>query len=805
MRSYAERIERTAERCLPYEGHLNPHVVVLRGDLLLAMGRAHGLSLHELSAVNERNAQARILSALHRQIADDGLTIYLHLVRHQHVEMPPAPQFRSPFAAELAHVYRERVLRGQVFANEWFVSTVFAPRNPLGTAVGGKQIARTRSRLRKQRAEIDPERLTEIEELWHTLLRSLDGYELVRLGLRQSGAAVRSEIAEALHLILGGDPEPAPLVQGPLGSLVYTDDMIFGRRAFEIRLPDRSRYGAIFGFREYMPRTWPGIIDAVYGLPMPLVMTQSFAFLNRTTAVNRSGLQSGRMTEGGDHALSQIQALKEEQDALASGHAVKGVHHFSLAIYADSLPELNRRAALARTMLAEAGAKIAQERNPGAMEGSVFAQLPGNTHLIPRPGAINSRNFAHLANLAAFPKGGKTGRWGPAMMRFKTTAGTAYDYCPHVGEVGLTFCAGRVGSGKSTWLLFWLLMVGQYMGDNGVVFFFDADRGGEMAVLAAGGRYVNVRKGENSGLNPLKGLNDTPASRDFLFGWIRSLILSDGRDPYPVSDDARLAIGIAAVMRMPVEMRSLEAVRQFLGGWGDPNGAGPRLEPWCRGGPKGWAFDGVADETGFSQMREGVPLPIVGFDLTAILDDPMIADPAGAYLLYQIRAFMDGRRGVAALDEFRKYLLSPTFKWATEAFLLDARKYEWIVALVTQQPEHVLGDRFGATLVGQCMTKIFFPTPTADEDVYLNRLHLTPGEVKAIREGMAPGSRKMLIHREGVNTESVIVNFDLSAMPEYVAVLSGRAKTVREAEKLRAGNSENWVSEFMKAQREAAD
>jgi type IV secretion system protein VirB4 len=255
---------------------------------------------------------------------------------------------------------------------------------------------------------------------------------------------------------------------------------------------------------------------------------------------------------------------------------------------------------------------------------------------------------------------------------------------------------------------------------------------------------------------------------------------------------------------MPVEMRSLEAVRQFLGGWDEPNGAGPRLEPWCRGGPKGWAFDGAADETGLAQMREDVPLPIVGFDLTAILDDPMIADPAGAYLLYQIRTFMDGRRGVVALDEFRKYTLRTYFKWATEAFLLDARKYEWIVALVTQQPEHVLGDRFGATLVGQCHTKIFFPT-TADEDVYLNQLHLTPGEIRAICEEMQPGSRKMLIHREGVNTESVIVDFDLSAMSEYVAVLSGRAKTVREAEKLRAGNSKNWVSKFMESQKEAVD
>jgi hypothetical protein len=107
---------------------------------------------------------------------------------------------------------------------------------------------------------------------------------------------------------------------------------------------------------------------------------------------------------------------------------------------AASLPsvELTRRAGLARTRLAEAGALIAQESNPGGLEAAYFAQLPGNSQWRTRPGAINSRNFAHLANFAAFPHGARAGRWGGAMARFKTTAGTAYDYIPHVDDVGMT-------------------------------------------------------------------------------------------------------------------------------------------------------------------------------------------------------------------------------------------------------------------------------------------------------------------------------------------------------------------------------
>jgi len=51
----------------------------------------------------------------------------------------------------------------------------------------------------------------------------------------------------------------------------------------------------------------------------------------------------------------------------------------------------------------------------------------------------------------------------------------------------------------------------------------------------------------------------------------------------------------------------------------------------------------------------------------------------------------------------------------------------------------------------------------------------------------------------------VVVDFDLSSMPDYVAVLSGRAKTVRHAEHLRAERGEGWLAEFMRTYTEARD
>jgi type IV secretion system protein VirB4 len=807
-------LERDTDPLLPYVGHIAPDKVLLKDGSVFVMAALHGKP-HELSAADERNAAVRTIAGLWKNIAAENLTVCVHLVRRRAGELPPPPVFRNRFSADLDHVYRERVLRGQLFENRWFLSILLAPRTVAGTVVRGERWRRVTSHVTSARLDIEADLKAAADNAWLAVPRSLEAYNLRRLGLREKRGVVFSEVGEALRQILYCDGLPVPLAGGYLGNAVCTDRVVFGprlhrfgrrlSRVFEIQHPGRARYGALFSLREYPMRTWPGLFDTLLSLPCELVFSQSFTFLAKTDTERRLSTKARHMVNAGDRALSQIEDIQKPGgalDKLMSGEWVMGTHSLSLAVYANELAALPGLAALARTRLADSGAIVIQESCRGGMEAAFFSQLPGNLEWQVRPGAISSVNFAHMADFSAFPTGAPAGRWGAAMARFKTTGATAYDFIPHVDDVGMTAIFGRIGSGKSLTLMFLLAMFDQYMVDNdGILFFFDKDRGGEILAHAVGGRYLVIHAGQDSGLNPLKGLSDTPADRAFLSRWLRALIQLDGHGPIDPEDEARIADGVAAVMRLPHAMRSLLGLRQFLG-W-HPRGAGARLERWCRDGPLGWAFDGEEDRIGLSYRDGGVTL--MGFDLTEILDDPEIVNPAGAYLLYFVRLFMDGRRGVAALDEFRKYFLHPQFGGMAEDFLLTSRKNNWIVLLVTQQPEHVLGDKFGATLIGQCHSLFLFPTPTADEDVYRNQLFLSEGELQVIREDMQPGSRRFLIKRRGENTESVVVDFDLSTMPDHVAVLSGRARTVRHAARLREERGEDWLSEFMRTHTEARD
>ena len=191
--------------------------------------------------------------------------------------------------------------------------------------------------------------------------------------------------------------------------------------------------------------------------------------------------------------------------------------------------------------------------------------------------------------------------------------------------------------------------------------------------------------------------------------------------------------------------------------------------------------------------------------MTQLLEHDEVCAPAGAYLLYRVTQILDGRRVVLSIDEFRFYLKNPQFAAVVDNLLLTVRKSNGAVFLALQMPEHILESPLGPSIVAQCQTKIMFPSPTADRAVYIDGLKCTEGEYRAVREDMAVGKRRFLLKREKA---SVICEFDLGQMRDYVAILSGRANTVRFAEKLRqelGDEPAKWLPEFLRSYHDAKD
>ena len=790
------RTERSAAQYLPYIGHIGPQTVLLEDGSLLAMAHVTGLPF-EMADHATRNARLRLLNVLYRNMADDNLTLSTHLVRHRDTRMRAPGAFRSKFGESLDATYRAKILGHSVYRNDYYVTMVISPRSLLGTG-----FAKTFKRFGNRFPDIADGLARELEDQWHVLANGLDGFGIRRLGLYERDGVIFSEIAEALRLIITGDYLPVPVVSGHMGDSIYTDRVICGRRGIEIRTPNKSTFGTIFSFREYPAKTRPGMLNTLLSAPFPLVLAQSFAFVTRAQAQDSLSLKSAQMVGAADKAASQIVGLEEAADALSSNEFVMGSHHLSLAVYGDTLTEVEDRAGKARGRLADSGSVVVEERL--GLEAAFWSQLPGNLRWRTRPGKINSKNFAGLSSFDNFPAGTEQGHWGPPIARFRTDGGTPYDYVPHVADVAMTIIFGPTTAGKTSLLMFLLLMFEQSMikqnrqsGLSGSVVLFDKDRGGELLVRASGGAYLELRRGEPSGMAPLRGLKNTKRDADFLRSWIIALIQSDEKGTLTPEEEKRLERAIGRQLQMPVAMRSLAALREFLG-HSDPLGCGPRLEKWCRGNALGWAFDGDADDVTIDEA-------ITGFDMTQLLEHDEVCAPAGAYLLYRVTQILDGRRVVLSIDEFRFYLKNPQFARVVDDLLLTVRKSNGAIFLALQMPEHIIESPLGPSIVAQCQTKIIYPSPTADRKTYIEDLKCTEGEFRAVREDMRIGKRKFLLKRE---SGSIICEFDLSDMREYVAVLSGRANTVRFAADLRheLGEDPNkWLPAFLERYHEAQD
>jgi len=763
-------LEREPDTYVPYIGHAAPNIVMLDDGSLLAMLHIDGMPFEttDPAIINALHAQRNVLL---RNIASDRIMLQTHVIRTLTDDSDyPKEKCSSAFACSLDTGYQRRLMSNRLFRNELFLSILLRSSNRTNMLAG--KITSLFTGRHRRNSGTSSTNLEYLSSTVSTLIYELKAYGAQQLGLREKNGLIFSEIAEALRLIITGERLPVPLVNGHLGGAIYTDRVIVGHEAIEIRGAGESGYAAIFGLREYPAVTWPGMFDIILSAPYRCVLTQSFGFLEKQTAQDIMTRKQNQMLTAQDKAASQTEELTDAADMLASNAFVMGDHHLSLMTFADSLNNLRDVAASARRDLAESGAVIVREDL--ALEAAYWAQLPGNMRLRSRPGVISSRNFAAMASLHNYPQGAQYGFWGEHLTIFRSSGGTPYRFHLHaptetVKDLGNIFLAGPAGSGKTTLMLFLLAMAER---QKVITVLFDKDRGGDILSRAVGGKYLVLPSGEPSGLAPLKALDNSPANIEFIKELVKGLVIEIGKNISP-EDERRLGLGVHTVMTLPTGKRSFKELRAFLG-QSDPDGMGAKLEKWCKGGTLGWVLDNDKD-------RVSLDTPFLGFDITAVLDDPITRGPILSYLFHRLEKLLNGRRLVLAIDEFWKVLLDPKFRDLVNNQLKTIRKRNGLIILATQSPADALRSPIAHSIIEQCPTQILMPNTRADAKDYMEGLKLTESEFLAIREDLTVGGHRFLL-KQG-NT-SIVCELDLSGLDNEIAVISGRANTIRLMEKL---------------------
>lgn len=778
--------EKPAGDHLPYLAQIDDHTILLRDGRLMQVLALDGL-LFETADSDEVNYRKLLRDSMLQAIGTSRFALYHHLIRRS-VEPQLKATFPDPFSAEVDEKWRHRLQSKRLFTNELFLALI---RRPLQGSGGiADHFARRFGRVsaESRAAEFAIER-RELDAARDALIAALSPYGVRLLGTYDIAGALASEPLEYLSALYNGDFRPVLLPESDIGQYLPIRRVSFGAQTVELSAAgglERS-FTAMISVKEYPGQTAPGALDELMRLPLELVVTQSFGFVDRQGALRRANLALRRMRAADDEALSLRSELTVARDDLAAGRAAFGEHHLTVAIRGGSLAAVDDGVAEVAAALTDIGMIAVREEM--ALEPAFWAQFPGNFPYIPRRGTVASRNFASLASMHNFPRGQAEGNhWGQAVTVLETTAAGPYHFNFHHGDLGNFTVIGPSGSGKTVLLNFLLAQARKF---DPRIIFFDKDRGAEPFLRAIGGVYDSLRIGEPSGLNPLL-LEDTPENRRFLIQWLGQLVADPGRELGP-EDLAVIKDAVDANMGAPPEFRRLGHFAQLLRGDHRPHAGDiySRLEPWWGSGERAWLFDNADDRVDLTRK-------VVGFDMTRILDDPALRTPTMMYLFHRVEERLDGMASIIVVDEGWKALDDEVFTRRIRDWEKTIRKRNGIVGFATQSAEDALSSRIASAIVEQSATQIFMANSKAQARDYVDGFGLTQYEYELVRS--LPDSAHAFLIKHG--HESVVARLDLSGDRDLLTVLSGRERTVRRLDEIRAefGNEpDQWLPHLREA------
>jgi type IV secretion system protein VirB4 len=761
-----ERRERTAAQMLPFARHFDDSTLMARDGALIQALHIQGFPF-ETADTEELNYRKAVRDTMVRALAGPRLAIYHHVVRRETVPHAEGV-FRNPFAKGLDLAWRRRLTGQRLFVNDLFLTLV---RKPL--VAKGDFLDLFMSRRPEEDAADRARDRRELGGARDALLAALAPYGARPLSAYVGADGPCSELLELFGCIYNGVMAPIPYTTGDASRAFTRRRVSFGAEALELGPmgEEPKQFIAMLSVKDYPLHTAPGQMDALLRLPHSFTLTESFAFVDRQAALDRMNLALRRMRAADDEAISLRQDLAAAKDNVAAGRAVFGEHHLTLAVAADSLPQLDSAVADVKSTLNEIG--MIGVREEAAMEPAFWAQFPGNFAYMPRRALISSANFAGFASLHNHPRGrAQDNHWGPAVTVLETTAASPYYFNFHKGDLGNFIVIGPSGSGKTVVVNFLLAQAQKF---NPRLIFFDKDRGAEIFLRALGGRYELLRPGVVTGFNPLQ-LPDNPVNRRFLQQWVAKLLCAHG-ETLTADDSAVIADAVSANFEQAPQYRRLRYFRELFVGQRRPamGDLAARLAPWVGEGDKAWLFDNEVDQLDLTAR-------VVGFDMTQLLDDPVTRTPAMMYLFHRVEERLDGDPSVIVIDEGWKALDDDVFVARIRDWEKTIRKRNGIVGFVTQSASDALESRVASAIVEQSATQIFLPNAKAQERDYREGFGLSRHEFDLIRT--LPDTSRCFLIRHGA--DSVVARLNLNGFEELLTVLSGRERTVRRLDDLRA-------------------
>ena len=741
---------------LPYFSRVADDVLITREGDLMATLRLDGLN-PMTTPDGELDALRRAVAAIVAQTGD-LYGFYIHRISvPQDLSLQPIEG--DSFAAEIDRRWQRHVTSLQLKKKQLYLTILRRPeltsRLPILRGLARKGWVKGRSARMQELNEVvgffevalanaRPKRLTTAGGEWLGFLNTLNSGSFAPIAFGRTALPLSHSLSNVRATFQG---ETVQITDGVTGEI---------------------RYGALFSIKSYPALTDVTLLDGL-DLPLDIVLTNSFTPIPTNIMAGRIQRIIRQMHASDDAAVSLRDQLAIAADDQEAGRIAFGNHHLSIAVYAESREMLERAAAQIKRAGQEIMAVIVRENM--ALKATYFAQHPGNFGYRARRTPISSVNFADFAALhgSVEGRGSEDSPWGDPVTVLPSVGTSGYRFNFHeAGEitkeptVGHTLVLGRTGSGKTLTTAF-LAAQSQRVGTR--LFFFDKDRGLEMAVRALGGKYHEVRAGVPTGLNPLTTETDE-RGRAWLSDWLGTLLSTHGTLSGEQSRYIQNAVRQNA--EAGASLQSFESFETLFRSLDDGGELQSRVGEWGPGGRYGWVFAGSTTGSG-GETALALDGDIVGFDMTEILDMATERMAVLSYIFRQIERVVEDRRPtIIVLDEAWKLLDDAYFGARLENWLVTLRKMNCVVIMMTQYPSQLREARVGKTIVETVPTQILFPNDRATPADY-DFLRVSEREAALLTQPTA-GQRIALIRSAG---DSLFVDTDLSALGDLLPILGG--------------------------------
>ena len=475
------------EEFIPYAAHFDEETMITKNGELLQVIKITGFTFELIKENPEQIKPLRTLirDSLKSNIKDGGYSVWMHTIRRES-NLATGGSYKQKLANDVNEKWVQKNKWRTQFINELYITIVkegevFPIKNP--KVFANNLFIKKELRARNQ-ALLDS--LAQLNNVTNNIVKDLQDFGARKLSIYKKEGVYYSELIGLASKIMNLRQEEIPLAPCDLSSVLPTKTVSFQYNTVQVEGDTKKHFGAIYSVKEYREITLDEL-DKLIQLPVNLIITQSFCFVEKDVALKEFEDQKKIYDLSNSKYMAEISGLNEAFDKDADVNAGYGEQQITVTVLEDTVKSLQNSIFMVVDVLRDMG--LFAVREDLFMENCYWSMMPANFDFLNRKTFLPIQKIGGFGSLYNFTTGKfDNNQWGNALTTFQTAGGRPYFFNFHIDKNGHSLIVGDSGKEKEILERFLILQTQKYEGDT---FILEKEKRSEVFISALGGKYIS--------------------------------------------------------------------------------------------------------------------------------------------------------------------------------------------------------------------------------------------------------------------------------------------------------------------------